>query len=82
MTKIAYDGIGSDGRDFYSEEDFLALMHREFTNKDWTQDIIYKNVGRENHYQLQFKDWYLPDDFMFFTLKDWLEYSGAEVIKV
>ena len=80
MTKIVYSGIGWDGRDVYNEKDFLALMHREFTNRDWSQDIIYKNVGRENYYQLQFKDFYLPDDFMFFSLKDWLEYSGAEVI--
>ena len=80
MTKIVYSGIGWDGRDVYNEEDFLALMHREFTNRDWSQDIIYKNVGRENYYQLQFKDFYLPDDFMFFSLRDWIEYSGAEVI--
>ena len=32
-----------------------------------------------NLIQLQFKNWVLPDDFIFFTLKDWIEYSGAEI---
>uniref|UniRef100_A0A6C0H1K1 Uncharacterized protein n=1 Tax=viral metagenome TaxID=1070528 RepID=A0A6C0H1K1_9ZZZZ len=38
-----------------------------------------KEIPRENHYQLRFKDWVLPDDFIFFTLSDWIEYSGAEI---
>jgi hypothetical protein len=38
-----------------------------------------RKIPRECHYQLQFKDWILPDDFIFFTLTDWIEYSGAEI---
>lgn len=82
MEKILYDGIGHDSREFYNVDDFLALMNKEFTYKKWEEDIIFKVQGRENHYQLQFKDWYLPNDFIFFTLNDWIEYSGAELIKV
>jgi hypothetical protein len=36
-------------------------------------------IPREHHVQLDFKGWYLPDDFVFFTLLDWIEYSGAEI---
>jgi hypothetical protein len=38
-----------------------------------------KRIPREQHDQFIFKDWILPDDFVFFTLTDWLEYSGAEI---
>ena len=54
-------------------------MNKEITQKDWN-----KNRGKRNKaeiilnlIQLQFKDWVLPDDFIFFTLNDWIEYSGA-----
>lgn len=77
MPKILYDGIGANESKVHTVEEFLEIMKREFTNKNWQDDIIYKISGRENHYQLKFKEWYLPDDFVFFTLNDWLEYSGA-----
>jgi hypothetical protein len=52
-------------------------MNREFTHKTWRYEL--EKIPREYHYQLQFKDWFLPDDFIFFTLIDWIEYSGAEI---
>lgn len=52
-------------------------MNREFTHKQWKSTLI--KIPRELHYQLQFKDWIWPDDFVFFTLTDWIEYSGAEI---
>lgn len=41
-------------------------MYEQFTHKKWKKEI-----------QLKFKDWVLPDDFIFFTLDDWIEFSGA-----
>ena len=81
MTKVRYDGIGANESTIHTTEQFMEIMTREFTNRDWKNDPIYKILGREGHYQLKFKDWYLPDDFCLFTLKDWIEYSGAELIK-
>ena len=52
-------------------------MIKEFTHKSWKPILI--KIKREHHYQVQFKDWVLPDDFIFFTLKDWIECSGAEI---
>ena len=52
-------------------------MNREFTHKSWKYELAI--LPREYHDQLQFKDWILPDDFTFFTLTDWIEYSGAEI---
>ena len=81
MTIVSYTGIGAKENGSYSIEEFLGIMNSEFTHKKWNEDLMYIKLGRENHYQLQFKEWYLPDDFVFFTLGDWLEYSGAELVK-
>ena len=76
--KILYDGIGSNQTGEHIEEEFLNIMKKEFVHKEWRH--ILTQIPREKHYQLQFKDWYLPDDFIFFTLTDWVEYSGAEIV--
>ena len=73
--KVYYTGIGCNKTGVHTENDFLDIMSREFTHKTWRYEL--KRIPREHHYQLQFKDWILPDDFVFFTLTDWIEYSGA-----
>ena len=75
--KILYSGIGSNESGEHTEKEFLNIMRKEFTQKTWRFEL--KEIPRENHYQLTFKDWILPDDFIFFTLSDWIEYSGAEI---
>ena len=72
---ILYDGIGAS-KDIHTEEEFLNIMKKVFTQRDWKAEFE-QRLPRENHYQLDFKDWVLPDDFIFFTLEDWIEYSGA-----
>ena len=71
--KIFYTGIGCNKSTQHTESDFLDIMNKNFVYKTW------KFVPVERNYQLQFKDWVLPDDFVFFTLSDWIEYSGAEI---
>jgi hypothetical protein len=75
--KIFYTGIGCNKTGEHTEIEFLNIMNKEFTHKSWRHELA--TIPRENHYQLQFKDWFLPDDFVFFTLTDWIEYSGAEI---
>ena len=67
---IAYTGIGAKKNGIHTEQEFLDIMNKEFTHKDWNNSISWPA-------QLQFKDWVLPDDFIFFTLQDWIEYAGA-----
>jgi len=76
--KIFYTGIGCHESGHHTEEQFLDIMKREFTHK--TSRCELAAIPREHHYQLQFKDWVLPDDFVFFTMNDWIEYSGAEIV--
>ena len=69
---ILYDGIGSDPCHMHTPERFLEIMNKEITNANWTEmDPILKCI------QCDYKEWILPDDFIFFTLEDWLDYSGG-----
>ncbi len=72
--KISYTGIGCKKNYIHTEKEFLDIMNKSFTWKDWNNEISWPE-------QLQFKDWVLPDDFVFFTTHDWIEYSGAEIIE-
>ena len=69
---ILYTGLGCKGDFHHTETEFLEIMNKEFTWKDWKNEISWPA-------QLSFKDWVLPDDFIFFTLNDWIEYAGAEI---
>ena len=79
MVRVLYDGVGASNSRVHTVQDFLEIMNREFTNKNWMIDPIFIISGG-NHYQLQYKDWNLPVDFKLFKLSDWIDYSGAELI--
>jgi len=63
---IYYTGIGSIPTGIHNEEEFMQAM-RVFRKQELDPD------------QLIFKAWNLPDDFEKFTLKEWIEYAGAEI---
>jgi hypothetical protein len=67
---VGYTGIGAKKNGIHTEQEFLDIMNKEFTHKDWNTSWPA---------QLQFKDWVLPDEFIFFTLKNWIEYAGAGI---
>lgn len=74
-TCVLYDGIGCGSKTQFTEDEFLKIMNDNVTHKDW------KNVPEfVKTIQLNFKDWVLPDDFIFFTTEDWIEYSGARKV--
>ena len=72
--KILYTGIGANKTGIHTKQEFLAIMNKEITHKDWNNDQV------QWPEQLQFKDWVLPDDFIFFTLQNWIEYAGAGIL--
>lgn len=74
--KVLYNGIGAD-KDEHTIEEFLHIMKTNFTNK--IREPILK-IHPMFHYQIKFKDWNLPRDFILFTFEEWLEYSGAELV--
>jgi hypothetical protein len=77
--KIRYDGIGGKCGKEYSVDEFLNIMKTEFQNKEWRHEL--ELIPYEENDALHFKDWILPDDFCFFTFDDWIEYSGATIVK-
>ena len=75
--KVLYTGIGSNESGEHSLQEFLNIMYSQFTNRYWTEN------EREYYYsipQLTFKRFKLPEEFIYFTVQDWLEYSGASVV--
>ena len=56
--KILYDGIGADNSREHTKEQFLNIMNKEFTHKNWRLEL--KIIPRELHHQCNFKDWILP----------------------
>jgi len=77
--KIYYRGIGSNEDGIHTIMEFINIMLMEFiVKKDWDKEI--RETPRILHHQLNFKNWILPEQFVCFTLDDWLEYSGAEII--
>ena len=60
IVMIYYSGIGCKKSEIHTEQEFLDIMKKEFIWKDWNNAVTWPA-------QLQFKDWVLPDDFIFFT---------------
>ena len=69
MPYIFYSGIGANESQKHSIEEFLnitknaSLHYYEMTS-----------LG----FNMEYKNYSLPDDFIKFKLEDWIEYSGAE----
>ncbi len=75
---VYYTGIGCNENGKHTEQEFIDIMNKEFTYKNWNYELTL--ISRELHYQLNYKDWILPEQFILFSLHDWLDYSGAEIL--
>jgi hypothetical protein len=68
MPYIFYSGIGAKESEIHSIEEFLNIMkYASFHYYEMT------SLGLE----MEYKNYLLPDDFINFTLEEWIEYSGA-----
>lgn len=69
MPYIVYSGVGANETEIHSVEDFLSIMtHAE---SHYYEMAFYG-------FDMEYKNYTLPDDFINFTLEEWLDYSGAE----
>jgi hypothetical protein len=65
---VYYTGIGSRYPFNYIEHNILAIMDDEITEKHWTAtDLL------AYRYQLEFRDFDLPNDFKHFSVYYWLD---------
>ena len=73
MPYILYSGIGAKESGIHSIEEFLnitknaSLHYYEMTS-----------LG----FEMEYKNYLLPDDFTKFTLEEWIDYSGATILQV
>ena len=70
---IGYTGIGAKKNGIHTEQEFLDIMNKEFTHKDWNNSISWPA-------QLQFKDWVL---LIFLGLNTLIAYGAlSEAIRL
>jgi hypothetical protein len=68
MPYILYNGIGAKESEIHSIEEFLNIMkHASPHYYEMT------SLG----FDMEYKNYSLPDDFIKFTLEEWIEYTGA-----
>ena len=71
MPHILYSGIGAKESEIHSIEEFLNIM--EYASLHYYE---MNSLG----FDMEYKNYLLPNDFMKFTLEEWIDYSGATYI--
>jgi hypothetical protein len=68
MTYIFYSGLGAKDTEIHSVEEFLNIMKNASSHYDEMTSL---------GFDMEYKNYLLPDDFIQFTLEEWLDYTGA-----
>ena len=68
MPYILYNGTGAKETEIHSIEEFLNI-----TKNAPLHYYEMTSLG----FDMEYKNYLLPDDFIKFTLEEWIEYSGA-----
>jgi hypothetical protein len=69
MPYIVYSGVGANESEIHSIEEFLNIMKHAETH--YYEMSFYG-------FDMEYKKYVLPADFINFTLEEWIDYSGAE----
>ena len=76
---ILYDGDGSRSDNIHTKKEFIKIMERTYIDCKWDFDM--PDTGVRVIYTVVYKNWSLPSDFVFFSLDDWMEYTGALLVR-
>jgi hypothetical protein len=68
MPYIFYSGLGAKETEIHSVEEFLNIMKNASSHYDEMTSL---------GFDMEYKNYLLPDDFIQFTLEEWLDYTGA-----
>ena len=71
MPYIHYSGIGAKETGIHSIEEFLNIMNHPDSHIHYYEMTSYG-------VDMEYKNYLLPDDFVKFTLEEWIDYCGAE----
>jgi hypothetical protein len=72
MSYIHYSGVGCNNNGIHTVDEFLNIMKYA---------PLHYNEMTFLGFNMEYKDYRLPDDFINFTLDEWLEYTGAVYYK-
>ena len=70
MPYIVYSGIGANESEIHSIEEFLNIMHHADSQRHYREMTFFG-------FDMEYKNYVLPADFINFTLEEWIDYSGA-----
>ena len=70
---IAYTGMGAKKNGIHTEQEFLDIMNKEFTFKDWNNSVSYP-------IQLQFGNWVYLTNLFFLIYNIGLNMLGQELM--
>lgn len=70
MPYIHYSGLGAKESEIHTIDEFLNIMKSEEALKHYFEMSHYG-------FDMGYKNYNLPYDFVNFTLEDWIEYTGA-----
>ena len=70
MPYIHYNGIGAKESEIHTVDEFLNIMKSEYSLEHYFEMSHYG-------FDMEYKNYNLPYDFLRFTLQDWIDYSGA-----
>ncbi len=68
MPYIMYDGVGAKETGIHSIEEFLNIMKNA--------PLHYYEMTSFG-FDMEYKNYLLPNDFIQFTLDEWIDYTGA-----
>ena len=68
MPHIVYSGIGAKESEIHSIEEFLNIAKNASSH-------YYEMTSLG--FEMEYKNYLLPNDFVKFTLTEWIEYTGA-----
>jgi len=71
MPFIQYSGIGAKETEIHSIEEFLNIMNHPDSHSHYYEMTSFG-------FDMEYKNYLLPDDFIKFTLEEWIDYSGAK----
>jgi hypothetical protein len=71
MPYICYTGIGAKESGIHSIEEFLNI-----TKNASSHYYEMTSLG----FEMEYKNYLLPDDFTKLTLEEWIDYSGATLL--
>lgn len=71
MSLVYYTGVGSKENGFHTPEEFLSIT--KYASLHYFEMC---HLG----FDMEYKNFLLPEHFSKFTLEDWVEYVGADLI--